>query len=314
MAMADAKKTGATQRSFLASVRENLTDGPGFLWLMMTPPLLLLALVVGLPVAKAVMLSFDRVVLTRPKLAGDFTFHNYVKLFTDGDAWLAVLRSCLYMSGTVLGSVMLGLAAALLTRRIVRFRGFWRSIFILPWTMPAIVAAMVWGVMYDANFGILNQLLRMLPFVNGNVEWLLNSSIVLPAMIVVQVWNEFPVAYIFFLAALHAIPEELYEAASVDGASPFQQFLFVTLPQIKYVLAVIVVLLLIFGFRAFPVIFLLTGGRTETLTVATFNAAFRAYDFSYAATLGVLAMVVSLVLVVVYLKLALRHGKAEAAS
>jgi multiple sugar transport system permease protein len=210
--------------------------------------------------------------------------------------------------------VVLGLAAALLTRRIVRFRGFWRSIFILPWTMPAIVAAMVWGVMYDSNFGILNQLLRMLPFVNGNVEWLLNSSIVLPALVVVQVWNEFPVAYIFFLAALHAIPEELYEAASVDGASPFQQFLFVTLPQIKYVLAVIVVLLLIFGFRAFPVIFLLTGGRTETLTVATFNAAFRTYDFSYAATLGVLAMAVSLVLVLVYLKLALRHGKAEAAS
>src|SRR5690606_32452666 len=234
----------------------------------------------------AILLSFDRVVLTRPRLAGDFTLHNYTRLLTDGDAWLAVLRSCLYMSGTVLGSIVLGLAAALLTRRIVRFRGLWHSIFILPWTMPAIVAAMVWGVMYDSNFGILNQLLRMLPFVNGNVEWLLNSAIVLPALVVVQVWNEFPVAYIFFLAALHAIPEELYEAASVDGASPFQQFLFVTLPQIKYVLAVIVVLLMIFGFRAFPVIFLLTGGRTETLTMATFNAAFRAYDFSYAATLG----------------------------
>lgn len=312
--MAEVKKTGATKRPLLAAIRENLTDGSGFIWLMMTPPLFLLALVVGVPVAKAVMLSFDRVVLTRPKLAGDFTLYNYTRLLTDGDAWLAVLRSCLYMSGTVLGSIVLGLAAALLTRRIVRFRGLWRSIFILPWTMPAIVAAMVWGVMYDSNFGILNQLLRMLPFVNGNVEWLLNSSIVLPALVVVQVWNEFPVAYIFFLAALHAIPEELYEAASVDGASPFQQFLFVTLPQIKYVLAVIVVLLLIFGFRAFPVIFLLTGGRTETLTVATFNAAFRAYDFSYAATLGVLAMVVSLVLVLVYLQLTLRQGKAEAAS
>lgn len=312
--MAEAKQTGAARRPLLAGTREYLTDGPGFIWLMMTPPLFLLALVVGLPIVKAILLSFDRVVLTRPRLAGDFTLHNYTRLLTDGDAWLAALRSCLYMSGTVLGSIVLGLAAALLTRRIVRFRGLWRSIFILPWTMPAIVAAMVWGVMYDVNFGILNQLLRMFPFVNGNVEWLLNSSIVLPALVVVQVWNEFPVAYIFFLAAIHAIPEELYEAASVDGASPFQQFLFVTLPQIKYVMAVIVVLLLIFGFRAFPIIFLLTGGRTETLTMATFNAAFRAYDFSYAATLGVLAMVVSLALVLVYLQLTLRRGKAEAAS
>ncbi|WP_367783649.1 carbohydrate ABC transporter permease [Mesorhizobium marinum] len=280
----------------------------------MTPPLMLLALVVGLPVLEAVMLSFDRVVLTRPKLAGDFTFHNYARLVGDADAWMAVLRSCLYMCGTVFGSIVLGLSAALLTRRIVRFRGLWRSIFILPWTMPAIVAAMVWGVMYDANFGILNQLLRMLPFVDGNVEWLLDKSIILPALIVVQVWNEFPVAYIFFLAALHSIPDELYEAASVDGASPFQQFLFVTLPQIRFVLSVIVVLLLIFGFRAFPVIFLLTGGRTETLTVATFNAAFRSYDFSYAATLGVLAICVSMVLVLIYLQLTLRNGKAEAAS
>ena len=305
---------GRAHRSFLGSIRENLTDGPGFLWLMLTPPLFLLAIVIGVPVGKAVVLSFDRVVLTRPKLAGNFTWYNYIKLFTDPDVWFAVLRSCIYMSGTVVGSILLGLAAALLTRRIVRFRGFTRSIFILPWTMPAVVAAMVWGVMYDSNFGVLNQMLRLLPFVHGNVEWLLDRSIVLPALIVVQIWNEFPVAYIFFLAALHAIPEELYEAASVDGASPLQQFFFVTLPQIRYVLAVIVVLLLIFGFRAFPVIFLLTGGRIETLTVATFNAAFRAYDFSHAATLGVLAMFVSLVLVLVYLHLTLRGGKAEAAT
>lgn len=295
-------------------MRESLADGPGFLWLMLTPPLFLLALVVGVPIVKAVILSFDRVVLTRPRLAGNFTLYNYEKLLTNGDAWLPVLRSLLYMCGTVAGSVLLGLTAALLTRRIVRFSGLARGVFILPWTMPAIVAAMVWGVMYDVNFGIFNQLLRTLPFVDGNVEWLLNRSTVLPALIAVQVWNEFPVAYIFFLAALQSIPRELYEAASVDGASPFQQFMFVTLPQIRFVLAVIVVLLLIFGLRAFPVIFLLTGGRTETLTVATFNAAFRAYDFSYAATLGVLAMVASLLLVLVYLRLTLKGGRAEAPS
>jgi multiple sugar transport system permease protein len=311
---AGAGSRGVRPRSFLGRIRENLTDGPGFAWLMMTPPLLLLALVVGVPLAKAVQLSFDRVVLTRPALAGDFTLHNYEKLFTDPEAWAAVWRSCLYMSGTVIGSVVLGLGAALLTRRIVRFRGLARSIFILPWSMPALVAALVWGVMYDSNFGVINRILTSLPFVTGNVEWLLNRHTVLPALIVVQVWNEFPVAYIFFLAGLHAIPEELYEAASVDGASRIRQFWHITLPQIRYVMAVIVVLLLIFGFRSFPVVFLLTGGRVETLTVATFNAAFRSYDFSYAATLGILAVFVSLILVLVYLRVALRGGKAEAAS
>jgi multiple sugar transport system permease protein len=178
--------------------------------------------------------------------------------------------------------------------------------------MPAVVAALVWGVMYDANFGVLNRLLVLLPFFDQRVEWLLDSDVVLPALIVAQVWNEFPVAYVFFLAGLQAIPEELYEAASVDRASAFQKFWYITLPQIRYIMAVIVVLLLIFGFKSFPIIFILTGGgpagRTETLTVLTYNTAFRSFDFSYAATLGILAVAISLVLVLLYLQVTVRRG------
>ncbi len=287
--------------------RDALTDGPAFPLLMIVPPLLVLGLVIGVPLFKAVLLSFDRVILTRPQLAGQFTFYNYAKLLSDPSVWAAVWRTGLYMLGTVVGSIALGLSAALLTRRIVRWRGLARTIFILPWSMPALVAALVWGVMYDANFGVLNRILALLPFEIGRVEWLLNPNTVLPALIVAQVWNEFPVAYIFFLAGLQAIPEELYEAARVDGANGYQQFWHITLPQIRYVMAVIVVLLAIFGLRAFPIIHLLTQGRTETLTVKTFNAAFRQFDFSYASSIGILAVAVSLVLVLIYLRLTLRQ-------
>jgi multiple sugar transport system permease protein len=287
----------------------SLTDGGGFTLLMMLPALLVLGLVIGLPMLSALQLSVDTVNFRRPGLAGTYGFHNYLRLWEDPRTWSAVLLSALYMAGTVVGSIGLALAAALLCRRVVRLRALARLVFLLPWTVPAVVTALVWGVMYEGNFGVINRLLDYVPFASG-ADWLLNRGTALPALIVAQIWNEFPVAYVFILAGLHAIPEELYDAAKIDRASAFQQFRFITLPQLRYILAVVVVLLMIMGFKSFPIIFILTGGgpagATETLTVLTFNTAFRQLDFSYAATLGILAVAVSVLLVLLYLRLLAR--------
>jgi len=282
------------------------SEGAGFIILMMLPALLVLGFVVGLPILKAVWLSFDTVSLRRPAAAGTYGFHNYEKLFSDPKAWNAIKLSSLYMAGTVTGSISLALGAALLTRRIVWFKGISRLVFLLPWTVPAVVAALVWGVMYDGNFGIINRMLDHVPYVSG-VDWLIDRRTTMTALIIAQVWNEFSVAYIFLLAGLHSIPKELYEAAQIDRASPIRQFLFITLPQIRYIIMVTVILVMIMGFKAFPIIFILTGGgpagASETLTVLTFNTAFRSLDFSYAATLGLLATAISFGLVVIYLRL-----------
>ncbi|GAB5507029.1 MAG: sugar ABC transporter permease [Rhizobiaceae bacterium] len=290
-------------------LRRFMTEGPGFAVLMLLPALLVLGFVIGLPMIKAVILSFDTITLRRPAAAGTIGLHNYSRLLSDPDAWGAVLRSALYMLGTVAGSVSLALGAALLTHRVIRLRALARLTFLLPWTVPAVVTALVWGVMYDGNFGVINRLLDVVPFVNGH-DWLIDRQTALVALIVAQVWNEFPVAYIFFLAGLHSIPEELYEAAKIDRAGAFAQFRFITLPQLRYIIAVIVILLMILGFKAFPIIFILTGGGpagvTETLTVLTYNTAFRSLDFSYSATLGILAVLVSLVLVLGYLRVMAR--------
>ncbi|MBO6902638.1 MAG: sugar ABC transporter permease [Rhizobiaceae bacterium] len=289
--------------------RRFMTEGPGFALLMLLPALLVLGFVIGLPMIKAVILSFDTITFRRPAAAGTYGVHNYARLMSDPDAWGAVLRSALYMLGTVAGSVSLALGAALLTHRVIRLRALARLTFLLPWTVPAVVTALVWGVMYDGNFGVINRLLDFVPFVNGQ-DWLIDRQTALAALIVAQVWNEFPVAYIFFLAGLHSIPEELYEAAKIDRAGAFARFRFITLPQLRYIIAVIVILLMILGFKAFPIIFILTGGgpagATETLTVLTYNTAFRSLDFSYSATLGILAVLVSIVLVLGYLRVMAR--------
>lgn len=286
-------------------------DGPLFPFLMILPALIVLGLVIGLPILEALRLSFDTIALRRPAMAGTYGFHNYVKLFTDPKAYSALWLSCLYMAGTVVGSIVLALTAALLTRRVVRFSGLTRLIFLLPWTVPAVVTALVWGVMYDGNFGVINRLIDFIPFIGGH-NWLVERQTALPALIVAQVWNEFPMAYVFFLAGLKAIPDELYEAAAIDRANALQQFLFITLPQLRYIMAVIVILVMIMGFKSFPIIYILTGGgpagATETLTILTYNTAFRSLDFSYAATLGILAVLASILLVLGYLRLLPRSG------
>ncbi|RDE08932.1 carbohydrate ABC transporter permease [Pelagibacterium lacus] len=286
-------------------------DGPLFPFLMILPALIVLGLVIGLPILEALRLSFDTIALRRPAMAGTYGFHNYLKLFTDPRTYSALWLSCLYMAGTVVGSIILALTAALLTRRVVRFSGLTRLIFLLPWTVPAVVTALVWGVMYDGNFGVINRLIDFIPFIGGH-NWLVERQTALASLIVAQVWNEFPMAYVFFLAGLKAIPDELYEAAAIDRANALQQFLFITLPQLRYIMAVIVILVMIMGFKSFPIIYILTGGgpagATETLTILTYNTAFRSLDFSYAATLGILAVLASILLVLGYLKLLPRSG------
>ncbi|WP_292898141.1 carbohydrate ABC transporter permease [Nitratireductor sp.] len=299
------KREGGQRAVNGSRVTTFLTEGGGFLLIMLLPALLVLGFVIGLPMLKALILSFDTINFRRPAAAGTFGLHNYEKLIFDAQVWHAVWRSALYMAGTVAGSIVLALSAALLTRRIVHFRALARLAFLIPWTVPAVVTALVWGVMYEGNFGVINRLLDPLPFFD-RTDWLIDRDTALPALILAQVWNEFPVAYIFFLAGLHSIPEELYEAARIDRASAFNQFRYITLPQLSSITAVIVILLMIMGFKSFPIIFILTGGgpagATETMTVLTYNTAFRKLDFSYAATLGILAVFISLAMVLVYLR------------
>ncbi|MCP8894829.1 sugar ABC transporter permease [Shinella daejeonensis] len=290
----------------------------GFPALMVAPALLTLAVVIGFPIVKGLILSFQMIKLTSPATGGDFTLYNYVKMFSDKNVLASVWRSCVYMSGSVLGATFVGLIAALLTRRAFMGRSLFRTFFILPWAIPAVATTLVWGVMYDANFGVMNRIVQLLPGINSNIEWLIDRDYVLGSLIAVQIWGDFPVAYLFLLAGLQAIPEELYEAANVDGANGWQQFWHITAPQLRYIVTVTIILLGILSFRSFAVIHILTGGgpnrRTETLVIQTYNAAFRSFDFSYGAALGILSLIFSVVIVALYIRLTLGREMRGAAA
>lgn len=292
-----------------SSFKRHFLDGSGFPYLMALPAVLILGLIIGIPVVNAVLLSLQDVILTRPGRPTTWDLHNYVRMFGDLEVWASISRSAIYMLGTVGGAMLVGGAAALLTRRAFRGIALVRLIFILPWSIPAVAAALIWGVMYDPNFGVLNRIIALFAPGFGGVEWLLDRNSALSSLILIQVWNEFPIAYLFLLAGLQTIDDDLYKAARIDGAGAFQQFRYITVPQMRYVGSVTAMLLAIFAFKSFAIIFILTGGgpadRTETLIIMTYNQAFRAYNFSYAAALSVLSLLISAIMVAVYARMTL---------
>jgi multiple sugar transport system permease protein len=276
---------------------------------MLTPAVVLLLLVLGVPILRGIGMSFEHIVLTKPSEYRSFVgFENYITMVQSDSFWHSVGISLYYTFGVVVGCFGIGLALALLVNRSFFARPLARAAMIVPWAVPWVSATLVWGVMYDQQFGVINSFLNNIPFFSDmtqRINWLGDELTVMPSLILVNIWNEFPIAFLMILAGLQSIDRTLYEAAKVDGANAFQTFRFITMPSMKNVNAVVILILCIWAFRRFTVIYILTqggpGGSSEALIIQTYQEAFRFYNFSYAATLGVASLIFSLLFTVIYL-------------
>lgn len=270
-----------------------------FPYVMVGPAVAVMAAVLGVPAVVGVTMSFQHIKLTRPDEFEQFVgLANYAEMLSRADFYAGVGRAIYYTAGVVVLSYLGGLVFALLLNRDFGGRGVFRATLMLPWAVPLVAGVLVWGVMFDSNFGLINKVLSLVPGLPDRHAWLLDPDTALPALIVIDAWHQFPLAMLFLLAALQSVPSELYEAAEVDGANAWQRLWNVTLPGIRSVSLITILMMTIWSFRRFDVIFLLTqggpGGATETLIIQTYNEAFTAYEFSYAATLGVASLVISL--------------------
>lgn len=270
-----------------------------FPYLMVGPATLIMAGVLGIPAIVGVVMSFQHNQLTRPQDFERFVgFDNYAEMLSRADFYAGVARAIGYTAGVVVLSYLAGLMFALLLNQRFRGRGAFRAVLMLPWAVPLVAGVLVWGVMLDGNFGLVNKIASFLPGVPDDTAWLLDTATALPALIVIDAWHQFPLAMLFLLAGLQTVPDELYEAAQVDGANSVQRFWNITMPGIRSVSLVTVLMMTIWSFRRFDVVFLLTGGgpgdATETLIIQTYNEAFTSFEFSYAATLGVASLVISM--------------------
>ena len=266
-------------------------EGWGTRWLFAGPAMLFVATVVGYPIFEAFRMSFHRLDLTRgqERFVG---IANYVRATADPDFWNALQVTLLFTIASVLIELVLGLVLAVLTNREIRGRAFFRTVFLLPMFVAPVVVGVTWFWMYNVEFGVINWALLVAGV--RPQEWLGSARLALPAIVLVDVWQQTSTVFIILLAALQAIPQEIYEAARVDGAGPWRQFQSITLPFLRPAIGVVLTLRTMFALRAFDLIFVTTRGGpgrvTETISVYLYKVGFSQFNLGYSSALSVILL------------------------
>ena len=273
-----------------------------FFWILLSPALAVLAVVTIAPFFFLLSTSLTPLNLARPATWWDFSapLANFVELLDD-HRFLDSLGVQLRLSVFTVGfQLLLGLAAALLLNSRLRFLEAMRALFIIPMVLPPIVVAIMWKVLFTPDISVLNWALGLLGL--PQPAWLAHPRLALPAIIIADIWEWFPFALLMFLAALQMMPVEPLEAARIDGASTWQVFRHVLLPLLRPAIVVTVLFRLIESVKAFPLIFVMTGGGPGTVTEATNYYAFlQGFNYSligYSAAISV--VVLASVLVISY--------------
>lgn len=275
-------------------------------YVLLAPVAVAVGLVLLYPIAKNVWLSFHVLDYVRPQRGQTFVgLENYREILASPDFWLGMVNTVVYTAGTVVGAFALGLATALALNERFPGRALARTLTVLPWAVPYVTAVLLWTWIMDAEYGVLNWALVRSGLVAAKIPWLADPAYAMVAVLVVTVWKQFPFVTLMVLAGLQAIPETLYEAAKIDGGGRVRRFVHVTLPGLRSVTAVVLILLTIWAFRRFTIIYVMTGGgparATETLPVQTYLHAFSYYSMGSAASLGTLSLVISMAVTIVYL-------------
>lgn len=275
-----------------------------FSYSLLVPLFLMVAGIQLFPIIYAFVLSFTDRQLFSTSL--DFVgLKNYQSLIETQEFWQTLMNNVIYAGSCVIFQVTAGLCTSLLLVRKFKGNYYFRAIVTFPYLVPTIVAVLIFKWMLNDVFGIVNQGLIYLGLLNQKVGWF-DADRAMFSVILVSVWRFFPFAILLFVPALEAIPKELYEAAKVDGASPVQQFFHVTLPQIKEILFVVIILRGIWMFNNFNVIWLLTGGgpagMTQHLPILSYLQAFQEFDIGLGSATSIAGLLVLLVPMLIYLR------------
>jgi multiple sugar transport system permease protein len=289
-------------RPLLSRRRRELLTG----YLYLVPVAICLGGTILFPILKAMHMSLYNHVLIRPRDYGFIGLGNYLRLLHDETFWLTLWNSFVWVFGSVSLQFVGGFAAALLLHQSFRGRAFVRTVTLLPWIVPGVVVALVWQWLYQPNYGVINDLLLRLGWLHERVAWLSDPDLAMPAVIATNVWRGVPFFAIMLLAGLQAIPDELYEAARVDGATVLQRFAYLTLPLLRPIIVVATATRVIWTFNYADLIFVMTGGgpanATQITSTYTLQMAYTNLDFGYAATLSVVLLLIMLGFTILYLR------------
>jgi multiple sugar transport system permease protein len=225
------------------------------------------------------------------------TTDNFREVLSNPETWEGLRISVIYTAATVAGAILVGLVTALLLRRQLPGRRWFRTFILVPWPIPGSIATVAFVWMLDGTYGVANYLLRKANVIDENVAWYFNPDTALVGVLAPTIWIAYPLCTLMVLASLQSIPDDLYEAARIDGASSGQQFRHVTWPAIQNTAVLAMIVTGLWSFTTFDFVYAITrggpDGATQTLAVAIYNQAFRFFDLPYASALGVVTMLIA---------------------
>lgn len=243
-------------------------------WIFVLPAMVIVGALLIYPIFSSLYYSMTTKHLIRPVY--DFIgLANYQDVLTDPDFFVAFLHSIIWTIASLAGQIFIGFTAALCVNRVKHLKGVYRTLMIIPWAFPSIVIALSWKWILNGVSGFLPNLLVNLGICSELPQFLSDSSMVFITLVLINIWFGAPMIMINVLSALQTIPQDQYEAAQIDGASKGQQFWHITVPHIKVVVGLLVVLRTIWIFNNFDIIYLLTGGgpadKTMTVPIYAYN-------------------------------------------
>ncbi|OEV02452.1 carbohydrate ABC transporter permease [Streptomyces oceani] len=294
-----------------------------YAWAMIAPVVLVIAVIIGYPLGRGIFLSLtdaDESNVSRTigvnEIPATYQFvglENYADILGDSVFWDRLGWTALWTVGCVSVTFLIGLTLANMLNRQVKGRSFYRIAMIVPWGIPAFVSVFAWKMLFNEKYGILNKVLD-----GGGVEgvsWLSDPTWAKLAVIIVNVWLGVPFMIVAMLGALQSIPDELHEAAEMDGANAWQRFVNITLPGVRSVSSTVILLSTIWTFNMFPVIYLLTrggpGDSTEILVTYAFRLSFvnSPRDFATSAAWGVLILLLLSLFTLIYRRALRKQGE-----
>ena len=277
------------------SRRFNYEERSAYLFLM--PVMAVLALVAVFPIFYSLYLSFFDLKLTRPHRVPFVWFDNYLTLFADELFWGSVLRTVSFTLISVTAITLLGLLIALLLNETFRGRRFISAMLLVPWAIPYVANALMWKWIYDSGYGALNGALLQMGFIDKYMVWLGDADKTIPLIANAFIWKEVPLAAILLLVTLKSIPDDLYRAAKVDGATLMRRFIHITLPSLRPGFALVFIFETMIAIRHFDLFFILTEGgpadASHVLAWEIYVETFRNLSFGTGAALAYIMAIVT---------------------
>ncbi|CUT03033.1 carbohydrate ABC transporter permease [Candidatus Chrysopegis kryptomonas] len=278
-----------------------------FILVFLLPAILIMFGVIVYPFIYNIILSFSNMSLRHFRDWRIVGLRQYVKVFSENTFYVVFLKTLIWTFVNVTFHVVIGVfLALLLNRKSLKFKPVFRTLLILPWAIPQVITALTWRSMFNYEYGAINifiaKYLNMSP-----VEWLLRPFEAFTACIITNIWLGFPFMMVVALGGLQSIPNELYEAADIDGASAWQKFKNITVPFLRPVMAPAITLGIIWTFNNLNIVWLVSNGgepsdQTHILVSYVYKAAFNLYRYGYAAALSVVIFFILLVIGIYFLK------------